>query len=315
MLSSPDYGRDIRPIFVIGAPRSGTSITTWVLGQHPNIQLTPETSWIASIAAGGYLSYTYGSGRGRFSHLSNVKLPLEPFMRRLGEFVHSVVNDCFEERCHRRYGPFRETGELRTPLHFDSPEGFDLRLSVDDPKRRWIDATPFNTYFTWALTLMFPEARFLHNLRRPEDVATSLQGFDKFGHVSLELEDGLRTWASHTEHAWLAERWLGADRVFRLDFSRLSSDPAALVGDVLAFLGEEYSEACLAPLRTRINSSEVDDRRAANLEALREHEAFQRCEALHASVNAQPPGRENDAEAGERLRQQFISYCEHHPLI
>jgi hypothetical protein len=67
-----------RPIFIIGAPRSGTSITTWALGQHPNIQPMPETAWIASLAVGGYLSHVKGSERGRYSHLSNVEFPLAP---------------------------------------------------------------------------------------------------------------------------------------------------------------------------------------------------------------------------------------------
>ena len=50
-----------RPIFIIGAPRSGTSITTWVLGQHPNIQTMPETGWIASMGVAAFLSDRKGS--------------------------------------------------------------------------------------------------------------------------------------------------------------------------------------------------------------------------------------------------------------
>ncbi len=40
-----------RPIFVVGSPRSGTSILTWCLGQHPNIFPVPESNWIEEFFA------------------------------------------------------------------------------------------------------------------------------------------------------------------------------------------------------------------------------------------------------------------------
>ena len=39
-----------RPIFVVGSPRSGTSILTWCLGQHPNIIPLEESGWMGDFA-------------------------------------------------------------------------------------------------------------------------------------------------------------------------------------------------------------------------------------------------------------------------
>lgn len=311
MLTTPAFDPGIKPIFLVGASGSGASTLSWAIGQHPNIQVMQEASWIATIATGGHLSHGYGSIRGHHSHLSNVRLELSPFMRRLGEFVHAVVNDCFEERCQRRYGPYRETGTLEAPGSQASTDGFQLRHSVYDPKRRWTDATPFNTYFTWALAQMFPEARFVHVLRAPADQAASLPDFDRFEQDPAGLESELRSWASHTESAWMTERWLGAGRTFRVDHARLGGEPAVLVADLLGFLGEPWFDACTAPLRTLPEASGA----RAVPGWLRENPVFARCDALYRSACERLPSDTLDDEAGEKLRAQFASHCEKHPLI
>lgn len=314
MKTTPVFATSPRPIFIIGAPRSGTSITTWVVGQLPNVQTMPETSWIAALAGGAYTSYGYGASRGRFSHLSNVHYELPYFMRRMGEAIDNVVNDCFEERCRRLYGDFRATGQLDIS-HTMTQTRYHIRRDASDPKQRWIDGTPFNTFCLWALNEMFPDAQFIHNLRRPAGVATSLEGFDKFGHASVELEEGLRVWASHTEFAALGEQALGKDRVFRLMFERIAAEPEQLVRDLCAFLGEEYDPACLIPLGQRINSSEVDHRRDANLDRLQQLPAYRECEALYEHVLSRPPSRSIDQDAMEKLKARFVDYCDHHPLL
>jgi hypothetical protein len=313
MLTHPLFEKVSRPIFIIGSPRSGTSITTWFLGQLPNVQPMPETGWIASLAVGGYLSHTYGSSRGKFSHLSNANYEAAYFMRRLGEAVDAIVHDCFKERVYRMYEHKNAKGGLDP--NPDTQRQFQLRRHASDPKQRWIDGTPFNTYFIWAFATMFPEARFIHNLRDPADVATSLEGFDKFGHASVELEEGLRVWASHSEAAALGERALGKDKVFRLHFERISSEPEQLVRELCAFLDEEYSADCLLPLTKRINSSDVDERREENARKLGDLQTYQDCAALYADMMQRPPSVEPDPSAMETLRERFLEYCKHHPLI
>jgi hypothetical protein len=53
-----------KPIFVIGAPRSVTSILTWCLGHHPNLFPVPESNWMGDFAVNIALSYPLGTARG-----------------------------------------------------------------------------------------------------------------------------------------------------------------------------------------------------------------------------------------------------------
>jgi hypothetical protein len=284
------------------------------VGQLPNVQTMEETSWISPMATAAFEAFGYGSSRGLRSHLSNVAYEQTIFMRRIGEAIDAIVQDCYEERCRRLYGDFRANGELRPTAEYASLP-FQVRRTVDEPKQRWIDGTPFNTYFTWALVQMFPEAKFIHNLRRPEDVATSLEGFDNIGQASVELADGLRLWYNHTEHAWLAERAFGSERVYRLDFARLTDDREALFQEVATFLGEPYTPDMLDPLAARINSSDVDARRAECLERLQHVGEFAACMRLHAQVQAHPPGAGGDEPAMAHLRSSFLAYASQHPLL
>ena len=304
----------IRPIFIVGAPRSGTSITTWALGQHPNIQPMPETAWIASLGVGAYLSHLKGSERGKFSHLSNVDYPLQPFMARIGESVNAIVNDVFADRCHRLYGKAVDdpawsaaAAAVANPMQ--------IRRSAADPKQRWVDGTPLNTFYVWALAQMFPDAQFIHNLRRPDEVATSLEAFDRVGAEPQALEQGLETWISHTENAWFAERGLGAKRVFRLAFERLQSDPQALFAEICEFLGEDYSADCLLPLCRKLNSSHVEDKREPNLELLREDPHFQRAQAVYAAVSTQPGEAMPDPASWQIVHERFLDYCRDRSIV
>lgn len=315
MRTPPALREGIRPIFIIGAPRSGTSIMTWSIGQHPNIQSMEETNWIATSAVGGYLSHAIGSSRGLRTHLSNSQYPLEAFLRRLGEFADGVVRDCFDERSRRFYGDSLKSEELQFATPHD-PE-WKLLGSSSDPKQRWVDGTPLNTHFTWALAQMFPEAVFIHNLRRPEDVATSLEGFDTMGVASVALAEGLASWTQHTRAAALAEQALGAERVFRLRFERIGDDSEQLFRDLLGFLGEGYCPDCVATVRQRLNSSEVADRRQANAEAMLEMPEFLQASSLYWQLqNNRPPPPEAKSEAAmDELRDDFEAYCKGRSLL
>lgn len=312
--SEPKFRDDVRPIFIIGAPRSGTSILTWVLGQHPNIQPMPETSWIASLGTGAFLSYAIGSERERFSHLSNVGFPQEPFMRRIGEAINAIVHDVFEERCRIFYGDYVARGEIR--INPNNPtKHLQIRRAVDDPKRRWVDGTPLNSQFLWPLIEMFPDAQFIHNLRKPHEVAASLEGFEAVGAQAQDLTTGLRTWITHTENAWYGERVLGNRKAFRLDFERISREPEALLMDISTFLGEDYHPHCLIPLGERINSSQVDDKRESALERMRKYEVFSIAESLYNEITSRPIGEGGDEQALAVLKQRFLDHCRDRRLV
>lgn len=75
------------PIFIVGSPRSGTSILTWCLGQHPNILGLEESNWMAQFALDVASAYRRGSARGERSQLSAMGVDCLDFMATIG---HSI---------------------------------------------------------------------------------------------------------------------------------------------------------------------------------------------------------------------------------
>lgn len=141
----------------------------------------------------------------------------------------------------------------------DENSKLKILRSPNDPKKRWVDGTPENTFYACTLMRLFPNARFIHLLRHPDDVSLSLMNFANVGGsaTNFSYESSYRAWMRYVSSAHLIEKALGKDHVCRIQYEDMVKSPEMVINVILKWLGEDYENGCIEPLEIKLNSSKV----------------------------------------------------------
>jgi hypothetical protein len=211
--------RGAEPFFILGAPRSGTSLLSRMLDAHPAVAVPDETKIFETFAP---------------------LLPLYGDLRR-PERLRRLVDDVLAWRWVRRLPDPPDRAEvLARVARRDLGGVFEAFLSAwaaRRGKRRCGEKTPSNLYLWPAIERAFPDAAVVHILRDGRDVALS----------QIRAPFGPKTMAG------AAERWVafvgriraigdhaGPGRYVEVRYEDLLADPRGTVQRVLRFLGEPF---------------------------------------------------------------------------
>lgn len=215
-----------RPIFVVGSPRSGTTLLGLMLHAHPRIAIPPENRFVLPV----YF------GREKFGDLS------QPDNRRLvaEEIVHSrQFNDLGldpDDVTDRIVGSSETIG---------SAIGVVLRAYADRfGKVRWGDKRPMYRKYIWVVRRLFPDAQFVHIVRDGRDCVASMASLAVYRD---DFATRLRAWMEAMENAEKARRELPPDSFYELRYERLVTDPEEQLKLLCEFLGEPFDDAMLSP--------------------------------------------------------------------
>jgi len=288
--------RITKPIFIVSSGRSGSTILTWCLGQHPNIIPQEESNWLGPFAIDAAVGYQRGSARGERGQLSANFVQREELLSILGESINELIL-----RHRRKF----EDMNLRQEAGW-STAPFEISRSSDEPKSRWVDGTPENVFYICGLRKFFPEARFVHLVRDVTDVVRSLLNF---------FPDGRNRWVANEQAAyehWLrrvnccveAEQAYGPEFVYRMRYSEIVERPEFGMRSLLDFLGEPYSAQCLEPLIQRINSSNVPVGFNASDPAT-DRAIVEQAKKLSDELQSSPQPREASPKVTEKLEAEF----------
>jgi hypothetical protein len=288
------------PIFVVGSPRSGTSILTWCLGQHPNIFAVPESNWMGDFVVNAAIVHQVGAARGHLSILSAMDISLDELLADFGGTINDLILS------HR---PDLEKTRAAIP---SLPEF--MRRSRPGPKMRWVDGTPEYSLYIYALRKLFPEAVFIHVLRDVRDVVRSMLNLHRLGvHLVASEEEAYRYWLRTVKACAQAERAYGSNVVRRLAYSALIDRPETAIRSVLNSIGEPFAAQCLEPLSFQINSSDVPPDFVAEDPATNSR-IVQEASNLYAELQNTPELSKSDTVA-EEMATRFAQRVQHFATV
>jgi hypothetical protein len=240
-----------RPIFVVGSPRSGTSILTWCLGHHPNLFPVPESNWMGTFAISAAVACQIGAARGDYSILSAMDIQADELLAAFGDSINDVILR------HRKH--LETKRETRSAALKIDARWLEATSTMAGPKARWVDGTPEYSLQICDLRKLFPHALFIHLFRDVRAVVRSMVNFHRATGIQLvaDEEEAYRYWIRTVSACLLAERAYGAKVIRRISYMDLIEKPEPTMRCLLDFVGETYTAKCLEPLEHRINSSDV----------------------------------------------------------
>jgi hypothetical protein len=273
-----------KPIFVVGSPRSGTSILTWCLGQHPNMFPVPESNWMGDFAVSVAIGYQIGATRGDRSILSAMDIRDDELFTTLGQSINGLI--------------LRHRKDLERKRQATS--------IASEPKERWVDGTPEYSLHICGLRKLFPDALFVHILRDVRAVVRSMLNFHRVAGSQLvpNEEKAYRYWLRTVSACIEAEQAYGPSVVYRIRYTDLIDNPESAMRSLLDFLEEPYTAKCLEPLGRRINSSNVPDDFIADDPAT-DLALVDQATKLSAELEATPQSSEPLPAAADALQAKF----------
>jgi len=194
------------PVFIIGCYRSGTSILTWALGQHPDLLPLEETAWLRCTLLGAAAGYRQASDATR-NAAELYDLSREQFLQWIGQSLEEMHHTLGRVRALR--GFFQRLSGRAEQFH----PSFQIIRSRWNPKRRWVDGTPENTGIVQLLAQTFPSSQFILLIRNPLHVVASMIHFDRAGSQSYTVSQAVDYWLRMTELRMRAKESLGPRRV------------------------------------------------------------------------------------------------------
>lgn len=213
VLEAPTSGSDSElPVFVVGMPRSGTSLVEQIIASHP-----------AGAGAGemNALSLAACRQQGIRNHSGMV------FLRDISKITpQSLSRECDE--------------------YLASARRVSSQVGDETGAERIVDKLPYNYQILPLIQMMFPKARVIHTVRDPRDTCISCFFQDFLGELgyAYNLKQLAVYYAQH-ERIMAHMKELLDIPILEVRYERLVSEPEHGIRKILDHIGLDFHEDCV----------------------------------------------------------------------
>ncbi len=225
-MGDDSYISSSSPIFVGGAPRSGTTLLSVILNTHPSLVCGPETDLLRR-------------------WIDVVKIPKSTV-----RWVWHLLRGWTQSYEHLKPDYGFSLWELRRiRLRCPSGAAFIDRFFAEYARRngvqRWVDKSPSNVTCLDYLFKHFPRATFVHIIRDGRDACSSIRQWSK------EISGPEAVFMSECVELW--DKWVrlglarsGDERYIEVRYESLVHTPEATLKPLFSRLGLEWDESVLS---------------------------------------------------------------------
>lgn len=231
------------PIFIVGFPRSGTTLLRSIIGQHPRIHLFNQTEIVLSIYQAGYNIHSTFDLEARTRVYEDLKTGTG--RRYLTELPEDLLDHIFTSNDEMTFKTFYES-------LLPHPANTDI----------WGTKTHWNLLFVPDLLQIYPQALFIHILRdgrasalsgakksiaRSEQVTTTAFSDDELT-VENAFDEGLRRierWKVWLRFSEQLSASCPAGSFLQVKFEDLLAEPAATVQKICDAIHIEFDAGML----------------------------------------------------------------------
>ncbi|WP_027136004.1 sulfotransferase family protein [Geminicoccus roseus] len=227
---------DVAPIFVVGAPRSGTTLFQRILDAHPRIGVADEIIYFDIIV----------NVRSEVPDLKAAGA-IDALFERLPKMDHFHNWNGLDEVLAVVRKELIEDPDPTYPLFFVKLMQVYARMRG---KVRFGDKTPWNVRHLDQILTMFPDARIIHLVRDPRaNVASRVE----LPRTSKDVVTAAVKWRIDVEaaHRFARSDKAHAENYLELRYEDLVTDPEPWVRKVCKVVGEDYDPAMLNYHQTR----------------------------------------------------------------
>jgi hypothetical protein len=217
-----------QPIFIVGAPRSGTTLVAAMLAAHSQLSCGPETRFFHFLAKTNSDRLCASWPDNAVNFLSSIKL------------VNSVPEH-YELAREQIYSYLQDRQPSVGVILSSLTEQFMYR----EGKQRWIEKSPEHLLYVHNIRSHFPDSPIVRILRDPRDVALSMMNTHFAPNGFLEA---LLYWRKYDELS--AEFFCNDLNCYTLYYENLIRYPAVELRKLCDFIGENFEAQMLDTSRS-----------------------------------------------------------------
>lgn len=205
------------PVFIVGMPRSGTTLLQQMLSRHSAVEAVGELESLGDLISS------------RFGDASQVRL--RDMFKTLDDFWIRASAQGYVDQL-TRYTSFDDLGE---------GGGADFPM-------RFIDKMPANYLHIGFITMLFPNAHIINCIRDPRDVCLSCY-FQSFSDEKLQFDTSQVEYlaAIYRNYSRLMNHWRSVvpESVFDVCYESLTETPEEIIKSVVVHLGLPWEQGVL----------------------------------------------------------------------